>query len=162
VVGLPVRGRCDGRRPLGAGVEASGGACAGDGAEGWSAFAASSIFPSDFRRLSYGHADYHTENEQSVKGARGVFFRDGAGCNQVLCGDRTRNGCEQAAFVMVELDGLVAQKRIRREVDAQVGIGGEMIERKIFGAANGFQEEFAEGNGMAISGTTFLSSELKK
>jgi len=58
-----------------------------------------------------------------------------------------RNGGEEAAFGIVELDSLVAQKRIGRKADAQDGIGGEMFEREIFGAADGFKQELAERNG---------------
>jgi len=56
----------------------------------------------------YGHANYCAENQQSVESACRGFFGDGAGCEEIFCGDRVRNGGEEAEFGIVELDSLVA------------------------------------------------------
>jgi hypothetical protein len=99
--------------------------------------------------LGRGHANYCAENQQSVESACRGVFGDGAGCEEIFCRDRTRNGSEEAEFGIAELDSLVAQQRIVRNVDAQAGIGGDMFEREIFGATHSFEEEFAERNGNA-------------
>jgi hypothetical protein len=47
---------------------------------------------------------------------------------------------------MIEFDSLVAKQGIRRQVNLEISIGGEMVERKIYGAAHSFEQEFAQGN----------------
>jgi hypothetical protein len=57
-----------------------------------------------------------------------------------------RNRSEKAALDRVEFHGLVAKQRVGRQVDAQVSIGGQMLERKILGAAHRLEQEFAQRN----------------
>src|SRR6266404_8911751 len=115
------------------------------------------------RRLcGNGHADDRAENQQSVESAGGGILGDGAAGEKVLCGDRTRNGKEEAAFGIVKFNDLVAKQRIGREVDAQGGIGGEMCEREILGAADSFEEELAERNGDADFGDDVFFERAEK
>ncbi len=112
--------------------------------------------------LAGGHADDRTENQQSIESRGGGILGNGAGCEEIFCGDRTRKRGEDAEFGIVELDSLVAQQRIGREVDAQAGVGGEMFQREILCAADGFEQELAERNGNADFGDDVFFKRAKK
>ena len=92
------------------------------------------------------HTDDRAENKQSIDRAGGVFLGHRTVGEEKIGGDGMRNGCEEAALDMVEFDGLVTQQRVRRQINLEISIGGEMLERKIFGAAHSFEQEFAQGN----------------